>query len=192
MSISLRFNGFAGWALWIGCLMIGGHWPAMGQVLQEASLEIEKERYGDFYFVIPAQQHGVFIFRETDDTEKEGVVWDMRTYDTDLDEVWSEKLIVDWKYNFRAYECIGGAFYMIFSKGNDGRSDFRIERIQLSTGERITYDIENDIDLELSHLTVSGNTMILGGYIVGRPAVMLYDFGGEKEKGFAGLFSAQK
>ncbi|MEM9858280.1 MAG: hypothetical protein AAF843_13025 [Bacteroidota bacterium] len=151
---------------------------AWTQPLQPKRFELEKENTDDYFTVLPAGKHGAMVIRDTEDFKRgEGDVWQILSLDTDLDTRWEKEMSIDVKYVIRGYDLIDEHLYLLFREGEYAKSDYHLIRIGILDGAIERFDIENEVELELSHLTVLGNKVILGGYVRFSPTLLSYTLG---------------
>ena len=161
----------------------------MAQLNQPERYELEKKNTDDYFAVLPSGREGLVIFRATDEYRKgEGDVWNVVSLDTDLKERWNKDVVVDIKYSIRAYDLKDSHLYLLFREGEFAKSDYHLVRIGVLDGEVERFNITNEIELELSHLTVVNDKLILGGYVRYSPTLMSYTFGDDKLEVIPGFF----
>ena len=161
----------------------------LAQLSQPKRYEMEKQNTDDYFTVLPSGQEGVIILRDTDDYRKgEGDVWHVVSLDTDLEERWNKEITIDVKFNIKAYDLKDNHVYLVFREGEYAKSDYHLIRIGVLDGEVERFDISNEIELELSHLTLLGDRLILGGYVRYSPTLMSYKLGNDKLEVVPGFF----
>ncbi|MEM1406019.1 MAG: hypothetical protein AAGG59_04545 [Bacteroidota bacterium] len=151
---------------------------ALAQPEQPARFELEKENTDDYFTVLPAGQDGVMIVRDTEKYEKgEGDVWKIVSLNAELEKRWEKELAINEKYIIRGYDLIDGHLYLLFREGEYSKSDYHLIRMGVLDGAVERYDIENEVELELSHLSVMGDKVVLGGYVRFSPTLLAYTLG---------------
>ncbi len=158
------------------------------QVSFQERFELEKHTQGASYFVVPLARQGVLLLRDTEDSNKGGIIWEAQVLDTAFVVSWDTTFSVDWNYSFRGYEIKDKHLYLLYTEGQTNRSDFHIMKLDLESGGMETFDIKNGIDIQISHMIVINDKLVLGGYIIGRPSILLYDQKEERVKVIPGFF----
>lgn len=157
------------------------------QVIQSHRFELEYKNRDDYVNVLPVSDQGVMIFRDTDDYN-DGDVWNVIALDTTLTEKWNIELSIDSKYVFKGYEVVDSKLYILFREGEFEKKDYHLMAISFDNGAIERYDIENEIGLELSHMSMLSTGLVLGGYINFSPALVLYTFGSKSFEVVPGYF----
>ncbi|MEM7107002.1 MAG: hypothetical protein AAF519_02160 [Bacteroidota bacterium] len=149
-----------------------------GQLKQPARYEMEKENTDDYFTVLPAGQDGAVVVRDTEDfSRNKGDVWKIVSLNTDLEVRWEKELAIDEKYMIKGYDLVDGHLYLLYSEGQFAKSNYHLMRIGVLDGAVERYDIENEVELDLTHLTILGEKLILGGYVRSSPTLLSYTLG---------------
>lgn len=151
------------------------------QVEQTLRYELEKKNDDDYFHVLPAGEEGLVIFRDIDKYDKSegGDIWEITSLDTNLAERWKKEVGVDIDYVFKGFEMYRGKLFLLFTQHDTPQSDLYLLAIDLLEGEVERFDIKNEIKIELSHLTMAGDHLILAGYVRSSPTVVSYRIGNE-------------
>lgn len=157
------------------------------QIVQTHRYELEKKNTDKFFTVLPSGEDGVIIFRETDEYKK-GNIWQITSLDTTLTERWQSDLALHSKYIFKGYDLTPGKLHLLFREGEYEKKDYQLISIDILSGETERFDIENEIPLRLSHITMLSDRLILGGYVNFSPTIVHYPFGGEGFEVVPGFF----
>ncbi|HNP18732.1 MAG TPA: hypothetical protein PKL31_09890 [Fulvivirga sp.] len=157
------------------------------QVNQTDIYELEKKNSDDYFTVLPADEAGVIIFRDTDNYKK-GDLWQVVSLDTALNERWNNELTIDGKYKFKGYDLKNSELYLLFRDGELEKSDYHLMAINILDGDVTRYDIKNEIALELSHITMLSDRMILAGYVNLSPTLVDYKLGSDQFEVVPGFF----
>lgn len=140
-----------------------------------------EHNFGDNDFIIvSAEKHGIILLREINKfiTEK-GDRWEIIHLDTTLNEYRDYEVKVENSMSLVGYEFNNGIFYLLFQQDYSSRGNWEVKSISLQSGEILAYTIENELDIELSHFSISGKSVVLGGEVASKPTIVLYSF---KEK----------
>ena len=159
------------------------------QIRQMERYELEKKNDDDYFNVLPADQDGLVIFRDTDEYRKgEGDIWEITTLDTTLTQRYKKEVAVDNRYIFKGFDLYDSKLYLIFTHSESPASDFHLVTIHLLSEEVQRYDIKNELTLELSHLTVVKDHLVLAGYMRYSPTVVTYQIGENRAAVVPGFF----
>jgi len=158
-----------------------------------ARYEIEYDVSDDFTTVMPLDNQGILILRDINRKfslarKADGNEWEARVLDANLNETWKKQFSIEYDLNFNAFELDDNVLYLLFRDGQYEKSDYRLLRMDLSTGDYETYEIENDLELSLSHITILDGIMILAGYVRYSPTVVSYDMGAASFEVIPGFF----
>ncbi|MEM6522858.1 MAG: hypothetical protein AAGF85_04295 [Bacteroidota bacterium] len=173
----------------LSILFINLCFASFAQLRQPARYEMEKENTDDYFTVLSAGQDGAMVVRDTEDYSKdEGDVWKVVSLNTELEVRWEKELSIDEKYLIRGYDLIEGHLYLLYREGQLAKSDYHLLRVGVLDGVIERYDIENEVELDLTHLTVLGDKVILGGYVRSSPTLLSYTLGEDHWKVVPGFF----
>lgn len=162
---------------------------AVAQPQQPARYELEKENTDDYFTVLPAGQEGAIVIRDTEEYERgKGDVWQIVSLNTELEQRWEKELNIREKYVIRGYDLVKGHLYLLFREGEYSKADYHLIRIGILDGAIERFDIENEVEIDLSHLTVIGDKVILGGYVRFSPTLLAYTLGDDKWVVVPGFF----
>lgn len=170
-------------------ISLGTAISAIAQLVQTKRYELEKKNTDSYFNVASVGGRGLLIYRETDEYRRnEGDVWEITALDTALTEKWKQELIIDNKYIFKGFEQGPEKAYMLFSESESVNSNYQLVTIAVDDGEILRYEIENEIAIELSHLIVVDNHLILGGYVRYSPTLVSYNIGDDNVNVVPGFF----
>ena len=171
-------------------MLVGGPmFSGYSQVNQIKRVEFEKKDDGYYYNLVSAGEKGILYIRDLDESKKGEDMWNVLVLDTLLEEQCSVDLSIDYNFKFKGYEYFNGHLYLLFDNGLVAKNKFHIIKVNVDDGEVETYDIDNSIQLQLSHFLITGNAFIFAGYIRSRPSVVFYDAIEEKVTMIPGFFN---
>jgi len=172
-------------------LFVALEFSCYGQDVAQKRLELPLENNDEFFDVIPANDNGIFLYREVQNTEtKMERKWEVYLIDTALDVVWQNNYYVHLRYVNIGYEYYGDYLYLLFQQNIESpKADLFILRVNLHDQRSETFEIKRDFPLELTEFEVVENTMIFGGYANGRPAVICYEFGNSQAVILPGFYN---
>ncbi|MBL6448704.1 hypothetical protein JMN32_20495 [Fulvivirga sp. 29W222] len=170
-------------------LTVGVSFSAISQLVQTKRYELEKDNTDNYFNVTSVGEKGLVIFRDTDEYRRnEGDVWQVIALDTALVEKWNNELLIDSKHVFKGFEQNNEMLYLLFSEDEAAKSNYQLVTIKVDDGETKRYDIKNEISIELSHLIVVNDFLILGGYVRYSPTLISYSLGDDKLEVIPGFF----
>ncbi|UII25156.1 hypothetical protein LVD15_17830 [Fulvivirga maritima] len=162
---------------------------AFSQLKQLTRYELDRKSGDDFFTVISAGNEGLIVIQETDEYEKgQGNTWKAILLDTLMQERFRYDLAIESTYIFRGYDFNNGIFYMLFRHDEGLKSDFHLITLHVATGDLKRYDIKNEIELELSHMIVVGERVVLAGYVRYSPTLVSLTMGEDNLSVIPGYF----
>ena len=152
-----------------------------GQIRQPCRFETELDYYDDYFTVIPAEEKGIALVRETSEKGKDGdMVWELVKLDTSLNREWQKQFPVAYRWFFKGYDYHNNSIILLFNDRFYNKDDLLIYQIDLDRGELKKLTIKLDFTIELSHFEMVGSSAIFGGYVNYRPTVFLYNLEEER------------
>ncbi|MDX1627653.1 MAG: hypothetical protein R3345_03085, partial [Fulvivirga sp.] len=164
-----------------------------GQIKQVERFEMEKKNTDDFFTVASVGNMGCVILRDINKPfsfkEKvDGDQWEITALDTALNESWKKELSFDYNFVFKGFDISDGHIFLLFRDGEYERNDYHLMVIDFENGETEEYTIKNELVMELSHIAVMNDILILGGYVRYSPTVVTYRLGDDKFNVIPGFF----
>ena len=176
--------------LWFfASLLTGPVLCGYAQINQIKRVEFEKKDDGYYYNLISAGEKGIIYIRDLDESRKGEDLWNVLVLDTLLEEKCSVELGIDYDFKFKGYEYFNGHLYLLFDNGLVAKNKFHIIALNVDDGAVETHDIDNTIQLQLSHFLITGNAFIFAGYVKNRPSVVFYNVTEEKVTMIPGFFN---
>jgi hypothetical protein len=152
-----------------------------GQISQPLRYEIEIDDLNDGYYIVSAQEAGLFLFKELEEkTENNEFIWEVIRLDTSLQEINRREVIIDNKFSFRGYSYDKGRFVMLFQEGFDFAKDLLFLTFSLNEETFQSYLYENLVPIKLTEFEVKNDAVVFGGNVNMRTVVMMYNFSAEK------------
>lgn len=166
---------------------------AYAQVEQVERYELEKKNTDDFCTVLTTPEDGVVYFRDFNrefsfGNKVDGDEWEIAVLDEQLEEVWKDTLTMEYDYVFKAFNLHKSHLYLLFRDGDYEKSDYQLLDVDLRNHEVQRHDIENELALELSHITTVDNYLVIAGYIRNSPTVVSYKIGDKTLEVIPGFF----
>lgn len=153
------------------------------QVEQPGRLEIPYDQYKFDLNIMPLGDQGVLAYKETFEfTDKGDVLWEFVKYDTLLNTSWTNKYYLPSNYEFIGYHNEGTYFYILFTKGDQLNTDFKIVRLNNYNGEIVDFEEKFLVPMSLTEFKVLKNAALLCGIVKENPVIVLYNFDNNKSK----------
>ncbi len=161
-----------------------------GQIVQPTRVEIELGEYDDYFQVISAKNEGLVLVRESrESTSPRTIGWEVKNYDTNLEQKWARIFEIDINYDFKGYEYRPGLVYLLFQSNNYQNDKLIVLVISLENAAYDKYEINTVLPISLTEFTVTGNAVLFGGYVNYMPAVIHYDLSSKKVKVLPGIYN---
>lgn len=162
-------------------IFISLSYSLLGQISQPLRYEIEIEDFNNDYYIVSAQEEGLFVFKELDKkTDNNEYVWEIIRLDTSLQEINRREVVIDKKFSFRGYSYDNGKFVMLFQEGIDFAKDLLFLTFSLNGETFQSYLYENLVPINLTEFEVKNDAVVFGGNVNTRTVVMMYNFNAEK------------
>jgi hypothetical protein len=158
-------------------------------LIQPERIEFEIDtRDGDFQ-IIPAEENGLLVIKETRNRSKNGFEWNFNLVDSALNIQWTRQYPIPFGSSFLGYDYNQGSFYLLFGKSEYKLEDMRVMKLGLVRGDTTSYVVNTVFPVQLSTFEVMDNTIIFGGNANFRPVVMLYDMIEQKPQVLPGFYN---
>lgn len=160
------------------------------QVVQPERMEIEiASDENDEFLVVNGKEDGIFLLREIfDDNDRENVTWNVFHADTLLRRVWDMNYRFDNKYLLRGYDYFDGYLYILLKEEVQDKK-FRVDRIDIRSQEKESFEIEFDFYISLTEFEVIQETLVLGGYVNDRPTFICFKYNEPKPIVLPGFYN---
>lgn len=158
----------------IPCLLICLLSTVQAQVNHVGRFEYENEWNNQDYIVIPSEQEGVLLVQPmVPGVGKENTI-QFRHLDTDLKEEWVGLFSISKRVSLRGFHYVDKVAYLFFQNRENQRY-IRIVSINLDQKKVKDFEPKQIVDLDVQEFEVIKQSILIGGYIEGRPAVFAYD-----------------
>jgi len=169
--------------LWL--LLICLH-PGFAQQLQQRNrYELPLTHDERFYEIIPAQDHGVYLYRRLASLHTDQL--ELIKLDTVFHQDWKGYLPVDRRFLLMGKKSDTDYLYLLFRYYDFTRNDFEVVSLDHANGRFLKYNIRNFIPFAPTEFQVTQNGVLIGGYYNHVPVVMYYSFADRKSKILPGL-----
>jgi hypothetical protein len=156
-------------------LMLAISISLFAQITQPHRYEIEQKLSDDLFTIVPLEEDGLALFRETNDFNKGNRLWELIILDSTLNEKASTKLELDTRNDFIGYDYQPGGLSLLFQVGQHDKSPLTLILYNLDLSTNESFEIKPEIGLRLTHFVQVGRSFALGGYVSNDPAIVLYN-----------------
>lgn len=162
---------------------------AFPQLEQLQRYEVEMKMGDDPFQVVSAGERGLMLFRDTDEYDKGGSIWEFIHVDPDLNEVFEVAHNIKEEYNYSGFAHFDDKFYLLFTNYRYKERNLVMYQVDLNNGLIVEIKIRNLIPILLTEFEVTDQAALFGGYYNYRPVVVHFDF--ERERAFVlpGLYN---
>ena len=160
------------------------------QISQPLRYEIEIENLYDEYYIVSAQENGLFLFKELEqESDNKELLWEIIRLDTSFQEMNRRKVIIDKKFSFRGYSYDNGQFVMLFQEGIEFAQDLLFITFSINSDTFQSYLYENLVPIKLTEFEAKNDAVVFGGNVNMRTVVMMYNFNAEKGVVLPGFYN---
>lgn len=163
-------------------LLIGLH--AFSQVLQTRRIEFPVDREQENFEIIPANEHGLFLYRQVTDQYLE-----LAKLDTALQEVWRGYLPIENNFLLLGTRAENRNVSFLFRYRDFSKYDFILYLIDQTSGNFTRYNIKNFIPFSPVEFQLTDSAAIMGGYFNRVPVVTFFSFSTQKSRILPGLLN---
>ena len=158
-------------------------------LIQPDRIEFEIDNKDGDFQIIPAEENGLLVIKETRNKSRNGFEWNFNLVDSALNIQWTRQYPIPFGSSFLGYDYNQGGFYLLFGKSEYKLEDMRVMRLSLDKGDTSSYVVNTVFPVQLSTFEVVDNTIIFGGQANFRPVVMLYDMIEQKPQVLPGFYN---
>ncbi|MDH5475363.1 MAG: hypothetical protein OEX22_06710 [Cyclobacteriaceae bacterium] len=165
---------------------------AKAQLTQTSRYEKDKNFMEDNFIVISAKEKGILLLRESDEKveNERGNIWQVISLDSELNEVWDNKIVVEYKYLILGYDYFDGNLYLLFGEEFGSKKNvFKIIKIAKKEGTYEQFEISTELYLQPTHLLINDDQLVLGGEINSRLTFVLFKYKEDKVTVVPGFFN---
>jgi hypothetical protein len=158
------------------------------QLTQPQRIEFELGFDDDQFFVMPAQEKGMVLFRETTQKDKQGnYEWEFLKYDTSFTQEWTKKYALDQYFQLTGIESDDKSIFLLLQKKSNFH-DYQLISLDLVSGDTLMYPIYQFLPLTLTEFTIVGKNALLVGRLNFRSAVIQYNMETRRIKVLPGFY----
>ena len=156
-------------------ILIFGYTQSYGQIVVSGAFDVPIGQYEKMFRIVTADQNGLILFRDiTEFEDSEEHDWEVLLLNTDLEVQWSTILRTEQSYSLTAACTQDHFLYLLFKNQSSSKKDIKIFRIDLTTKKFHIVPIITFVPKVIDYFKIVHNTIILGGYEKGKPAIVFY------------------
>jgi hypothetical protein len=161
-----------------------------GQIDQVNRVEIPLLAGESNYFKVAVfKEKGLVLYKTL--LEPEANYIELQKLDTALKEQWKGFITINKNLSFVKAKTKESLLVFLFRNRNAINGNYQAIIVNESKGGYITYDIDNAIPFNSTDFEVTGNSLIIGGYLNLRPIMLHYSLITKKTKVLPGYFNEQ-
>lgn len=142
------------------------------------------------FIIVPAEDRGLVIFKETAERGDKGFLWEFNHVDTLLEKRWSKNLLLPYGSFYMGHDySLGNVYILLGTVSGRSFSDFSLLGLNLQSGDTIMRTVDIGFPVNLNEFEVVGDMAIFGGYANYRPVVLLYNFKTRKKTVLPGFYN---
>lgn len=164
---------------------------AQAQVEQTARYEREHKSNDLDFILVPMGDQGITLIKDTDKYKEGKKLWEITLLDEDLTEVWTFEMDIEARLRLLGYDYKDDLVYLLFRTSEHEGGDLNLFTVHSTTREVNRFIIQQEVALKITHFCVLNRAMVLGGYVINDPAVLVYDLAKESLKIVPGFFSSE-
>ncbi|NJM24982.1 MAG: hypothetical protein HC859_05210 [Bacteroidia bacterium] len=147
------------------------------------------QKFSDENFtIIPLKEEGLALIREKNDFKEGDRLWQFKHLDNQLSEKKDVELAINPRNHIIGYEYTQGLVSLLFRAGESNRSDILLWDISLTDYGIQQYEIQPELNYQITHFSRVGSHIVFGGYVNNEPAVLLYNTLDKQMKVLPGFF----
>lgn len=146
---------------------------AKAQISQPNRVEIELESNDKWFYIIPAEDKGLFLVREGSTTPfRNADEIDVLFLDTDFNIVWETKLSIESKYTLRGYDYKSGRMNLLLTEGDYYPKQLVLIEFSYASSDFRTLSYTNPIPFVLNEFEMVEDGALIAGEVESRPIVL--------------------
>lgn len=162
------------------------------QFKQTHRFEMKQKGSDEYFSIISLKEEGLALLRERNKYEDGKQLWELIFLDTALQQKASLDLAIEQRHPLIGHEYNPGHLYLLYRTGETNKNS--LEVIVFNTREakeEKRYEIKPELDFKLTHFSIVGSNIVMGGYVGNEPAVLLYDMNDSQIKVVPGFFQKE-
>lgn len=156
-------------------------------LFQPNRVEFEIGKVDEDFTIINGGYDGVAVVQQTFNKIDGKYAWHITKLDSALEEQWKKTLFIDITGRLIGYEYFGGKYYLLLTASQYRTQDLLVYEIdeQANVNE---FEITTVFPIRLEYFEVIGETIILGGNVNSKPAIITYSVKEKKPKVLPGFY----
>ena len=169
-------------------IFVLGNIPLFAQPVQTIRYEKRLENGDKGYTHISLKEKGIALVRDKEKYKDGKKIWEVIVLDTALNELNTQEFDLESRLNLIGYEYVNNELYLLFRKTETDINNFLMLRTKLENYSSSQYIIKQELNFKITHFSIAGGSVILGGYVNREPAVILYELKADQTKIVPGFF----
>ena len=156
-------------------------------LVQPNRVEFEAGKLHEDYTLINGGYDGIAVIQQTYKKVEGKYAWHVTKLDTALQEQWKKTLFVDVTARLLGYEYHEGKYYLLLTASQYRNQDLLVYEIDLD-GAVKEFEITTVFPIRLEYFEVIGETILLGGNVNNKPAIITYNVHEKKPRVLPGFY----
>jgi hypothetical protein len=144
------------------------------QNIQQKNIEIpiEKKKGKNYHTLLLGEKGALCLHNNADPIDFSHREIFATLFNTNLDTIWQEKYVVENNFSLIGYAYNNLNINLLFL---NGKNKPEVLRISLQSGVSTKYEVKDLDKLTIQYVEMAGEKILLGGDIMGSPAIVLFD-----------------
>lgn len=161
------------------------------QPQQPKRLEIELGVTENPFKVQSLEEGGLILYRQVNQVRLEQETpYEFVRYDTALEETWRMTYRLDRRYNLVGLDVHQDSIYFLYDQVGP-TEPYLLLKMGLQQGDTTMQSVRKVVSLQLSAFESVGNSLVFGGYVNGRAAILLYNRDDGKQRVLPNFYDEQ-
>lgn len=157
---------------------------------QPSRIELDISDDDQDYMIVPAEEDGLLVFRETYNRGDGGFFWEFNHLDTTLTNQWTKTFPLPYGSFFMGHDySLGNVFILLGTVRGRSFDQFQLLGMNLATGDTVNHIVDIGFPVDLKEFEVVGDMAIFGGYANYRAVIVLYNLTDRKKKVLPGFYN---
>jgi hypothetical protein len=148
--------------------------PIFAQNIQQKNIEIsiDKKKGENYHTLLLGEKGALCLHNNADPIDFSHRELFATLFNTNLDTVWQEKYVIESNHSLIGYAYNDLNINLVFL---NGKNKPEVLRISLQSGVSTNYEVKDLDKLTIQYVEMAGEKILLGGDIMGSPAIVLFD-----------------
>lgn len=159
-------------------------------LVQPNRVEFEFTNSQPNFTIINGTYDGLLVVEETFKKVDGKMTWYLTKLDTALQEQWRKPLFIDVNGRLIGYEYFDGKYYLLLTASQYRMQDLLVYEID-ENSDINEFEITTVFPIRMEYFEVIGETIILGGNVNNKPAIITYNVNEKKPKVLPGFYESR-